>query len=188
MFSEWEDHKKQLKHYINGQIDEPDIAEDILQEVYIKASVNLQQLKVKGSLKSWLYRITRNTIMDYYRKHKNFEELSDDIAVEIKDPVEENHKAISNCIKPLLQELPDKYRIPLELAELEGISQKEIAIKLGLSLSGAKSRVQRGRQKLHEIMLACCDFEISGGGITDFTPRNEIGQKYYDEMRKRYSS
>lgn len=187
MISEWENHKKQLKRYIDRQIDKPDIVEDILQEVYIKASINLQQLKVKGSLRSWLYRITRNTIMDYYRKHTTFEELPDEIAPEIKDPIEENHKALSSCIKPLLQELPDKYRIPLELSELESMSQKDIAIKLGLSLSGAKSRVQRGRSKLRDIMLACCDFEIAKGGVTDFTPRNALGQKYYDQIRKRHT-
>lgn len=185
MISEWENHKKQLKSYINRQIDEPDIVEDILQDVYIKASINLKKLKIKGSLKSWLYSITRNTIMDYYRKRKNFEELSDEIIPEEKDPVEENHKAISSCIKPLLQELPDKYRIPLELSELEGMTQKDIAFKLGLSLSGAKSRVQRGRIKLQEIMLICCDFEISKGGITDFTPRNDLGQKYYEQICKK---
>jgi RNA polymerase sigma-70 factor (ECF subfamily) len=187
MFSEWKNHKKQLKFYIDRQVDEPDIVEDILQEVYIKASINLQQLKIKGSLKSWLYRITRNTIVDYYRKRTNFEELPDEIASEIKDPIEENHKALASCIKPLLQELPDKYRIPLELSELEGMSQKDIAIKLGLSLSGAKSRIQRGRVKLREIMLTCCDFEISKGGVTGFTPRNELGQKYYDMIRKRHT-
>ena len=187
MFSEWENHKKQLKSYIDRQIDEPDIVEDILQEVYIKASINLQKLKVKGSLKSWLYSITRNTIMDYYRQRTSFEELPDEIIPEIKDPVEENHKALSSCIRPLLQELPDKYRIPLELCELDGMSQKDIAIALGISLSGAKSRVQRGRVKLREIMLACCNFEISKAGVTDFTPRSELGQKYYDSMRKRHT-
>lgn len=187
MFTEWENHKQQLKSYIDQQIDQPDLVEDILHKVYIKASDNLQQLKLKGSLKSWLYSITRNTIMDHYRKRTNHEALPDEIAPETRDPVEENHKVLASCIKPLLQELPDKYRIPLELCELEGMSQKDIATKLGLSLSGAKSRVQRGRIKLREIMLACCDFEISKGGITDFTPRNETSNKYYDIARKRYT-
>lgn len=187
MFSEWENHKIQLKNYINQQIDDSSIVDDILQDVYIKASNNLQQLKMKGSLKSWLYRITRNTIMDYYRQRTNFEELPDEIVSEMVDPIEENHKALSSCIRPLLQELPEKYRIPLELSELEGMSQKDIALKLGLSLSGAKSRVQRGRKKLREIMLACCDFEISKGGVTDFTPRNPLGQKHYDKLCNAYT-
>jgi len=187
MISEWQNHKKQLKSYIDKQIDDPHLVEDILQEVYIKASHNLHQLSVKGSLKSWLYTITKNTIMDYYRKRKNYEELPEDIPQETKDPIDENHKMLAGCIRPLLLELPEKYRIPLELAELEGMSQKDIAAKLGLSLSGAKSRVQRSRKKLHEIMLTCCDFEISKGGITGFTPRNDKGQKYYDEILKRFT-
>lgn len=187
MISEWENHKKQLKRYIDKQIDDHALVEDILQEVYIKASSNLQQLKVKGSIKSWLYSITKNTIMDYYRNRTIYEELSEDIPEEIKDPIDENHKMLASCIKPLIQELPEKYQIPLELAELEGMSQQNIANKLGLSLSGAKSRIQRGRKKLHEIMLTHCDFEISKGGITNFTPINEKGQQYYDHICKKFT-
>lgn len=187
MFSEWQNHKIQLKNYIDKKLDDPSVAEDILQEVYIKANDNLQQLKVRGSIKSWLYRITHNIIMDYYRQHKNYDELPDSIVSEERDPIEENHRALASCIKPLIQELPEKYRIPLELAELEGMSQKDIAIKLGLSLSGAKSRVQRGRKLLREIMLACCDFEISKGGVTDFNPISKKGHEYYDSMRKRFT-
>jgi RNA polymerase sigma-70 factor (ECF subfamily) len=187
MFPEWQNHKIQLKSYIEMKMDDSSLVEDILQEVYIKANENLQQLKVQGSLKSWLYRITHNVIMDYYRQHKSYDELPDSIEQEERDPIEENHQALASCIKPLIQELPDKYRIPLELAELEGMSQKDIAIKLGLSLSGAKSRIQRGRIKLREIMLACCDFEISKGGVTDFAPKNKLGQKYYDSMRNRFT-
>ena len=187
MFAEWESHKSQLRAYIEHQLDEKDSVEDILQEVYIKASKNIRQLQSKGSLKSWLYAITRNTIMDHYRKRKSFEALPDDIAPEPQNTVEENHKILASCIKPLLEELPDKYRIPLELSELEGVSQKEIAVKLGLSVSGAKSRVQRARAKLREVMLSYCDFELSKSGVTDFTPKNKQGQKYYNKICKRYT-
>ena len=117
MFAEWESHKSQLRAHIEHQLDEKDSVEDILQEVYIKASKNIRQLQSKGSLKSWLYAITRNTIMDHYRKRKSFEVLPDDIAPEPQNTVEENHKILASCIKPLLEELPDKYRIPLELSE-----------------------------------------------------------------------
>ncbi|WP_237070480.1 sigma-70 family RNA polymerase sigma factor [Pseudoalteromonas aliena] len=134
-----------------------------------------------------MYSITKNTIIDYYRKRENYDELPENIVEERDDYVEENHQDIAKCIVPLLQELPEKYRIPLELSELEEISQQDIASKLGLSLSCAKSRVQRGRHKLREIILACCDFEIANGGITDYTPRNEKALKYYDNMRRRFT-
>ncbi|NOU51924.1 RNA polymerase sigma factor SigZ [Pseudoalteromonas sp. JBTF-M23] len=187
MLAEWESHKQQLRSYIARQISDQEVVEDILQEVFIKASDNLQQLKAKGSLRSWLYTITRNTIIDYYRKRTNYEELPDDLAQESKDLIEQNYKVLSGCLRPLLQELPDKYRIPLELSELEGMSQQDVATSLGLSLSGAKSRVQRGRAKLRELMLACCEFEMSKGEITDFTPKSETGKKCYDRVRKRYT-
>ncbi|CAM2754057.1 RNA polymerase sigma factor SigZ [Pseudoalteromonas distincta] len=187
MYAEWEEHRIQLKNYISRKVDDQSIVEDILQDVYIKASANLHNLNAKGSIKSWLYTITRNTIMDYYRKRVIYEELPDNIIEEQVESAEANYKAIANCIEPLIQELPEKYRIALVLSELEELSQQHIADKLGLTLSAAKSRIQRGRHKLREIMLTCCDFEISNGGITDFTPRNESAQKYYESIRKRFS-
>jgi RNA polymerase sigma-70 factor (ECF subfamily) len=186
MLTHWKNHRNELKSYIGKQVDDQDIIEDILHEVYIKASSNIQQLNEQGNLRSWLYRITRNTIIDYYRLKKDYEELPENIFLEDADPVEENYKILANCIKPLIQELPEKYRTVLELSDLEGMSQKDIANKLGLSLSGTKSRVQRGRQKLHEIMLQCCHFELIKGGVSDFTPRNEKSQKYYDSISKRF--
>ncbi|WDE08827.1 RNA polymerase sigma factor SigZ [Thalassomonas viridans] len=187
MLSEWQVHKTQLKSYIDKQLDDPSSVDDILQEVYIKASENLHQLKVRGCFKSWLYRITHNLIMDYYRHRKSYDELPESVVAEEKDPVEENHNALATCIRPLIRELPDKYRIPLEYAELEGMGQQEIADKLGLSLSGAKSRVQRGRQKLKEIMLMHCDYELANGSVAGCIPRTEKGKEYYESIRKRFT-
>jgi RNA polymerase sigma-70 factor (ECF subfamily) len=52
----------------------------------------------------------------------------------------------------------------LRLSELEGISQKEIAVRLGISYSGAKSRIQRGREKLKQLFYECCHLEFSPDG------------------------
>ncbi|WP_226989193.1 sigma factor-like helix-turn-helix DNA-binding protein [Paraglaciecola arctica] len=68
--------------------------------------------------------------------------------------------------------MPEKYGKPLRLAELEGVSQQVIADQLGLSLSGAKSRVQRGRVKFREQMMACCNFEVGQEGITGYSPKD----------------
>ncbi|WP_281557815.1 RNA polymerase sigma factor SigZ [Thalassomonas sp. RHCl1] len=184
MLTEWKNHKAQLRSYIDMRLDDPDVVDDILQEVYIKASSNLHQLKVRGSLKSWLYRITHNLIMDHYRAHHSYDELPESLASEEQDPIEENYKTLALCLKPLIGELPDKYRIPLQLAELEGLSQQDIADKLGLSLSGAKSRVQRGRKKFRELMMSHCDFEIGKGGVTDFAPKDDKGKMYYKTLCK----
>ena len=73
----------------------------------------------------------------------------------------------------MVEALPTRYRDAVELVELRGMKQREAAEKLGLSLSGAKSRVQRGREKLRELMLECCHFQFDRSGkVMDFEPRS----------------
>lgn len=177
MVSEWQNHKAQLRSYVSKRIDDPDAVDDILQEVYIKASSNLHQLKSKGSLKGWLYRIAYNTIMDFYRARQPHEMLPEELAIEEEDVSSLAHKELAQCLRPLINELPEKYAIPLRMAELEGVSQQAIADELGLSLSGAKSRVQRSRVKFREQMMTCCDFEIGQQGIIDYVPKKPISRK-----------
>jgi RNA polymerase sigma-70 factor (ECF subfamily) len=71
----------------------------------------------------------------------------------------------------MIEELPDEYQVALRLTELEGLTQQELAARTGLSLSGAKSRVQRGRKMLREMLLACCHFEFDRHGkVIDYYP------------------
>lgn len=78
-------------------------------------------------------------------------------------------KELSSCIRPMVEQLPDKYKEAIELTELNGISQKQLSEQLGLSLSGAKSRVQRGREKLKELLTACCRIEVDRyGNVVDY--------------------
>lgn len=172
MLSEWQNHKAQLRSYVYKRVDDASAVDDILQDVYIKASSNLHQLKSQGSLKGWLYKIAYNTIMDFYRDKLPYDELPEDLVAEDEDTVEEARKELAECIRPLIDDLPEKYSIPLRLAELEGVPQQEIADKLGLSLSGAKSRIQRGRAKFRENLMTCCDFELNdGGAVTGYSSK-----------------
>lgn len=82
---------------------------------------------------------------------------------------------LAQCLEPLIDGLPETYRAALRLAELEGLPQKDVAHRLGISLSGAKSRVQRGRAKLRERLLACCHVETGRGGIVGYEPRDPSG-------------
>ncbi|MBB1268049.1 RNA polymerase sigma factor SigZ [Shewanella sp. SR44-3] len=172
MISQWQNHKAQLRRYVSKRVDDANAVDDILQDVYIKASVNLHQLTSKGSLKAWLYRIAHNTIMDFYRQRQQFEPLPEDLMAEEQEPGQQAREELAQCLGPLIDELPEKYGVPLRLAELEGVSQQEIANLLGLSLSGAKSRIQRGRVKFRQQMMACCDLELAQEGIVDYSPKS----------------
>ncbi|WP_413113185.1 RNA polymerase sigma factor SigZ [Thaumasiovibrio sp. DFM-14] len=175
MLSDWQNHKVQLRSYISKRVKDADAVDDILQDVYIKASTNLHQLKSRGSLTGWLYRIAYNAIMDYYRRHQSYDELPESLVAEELDSGEKAHRELAQCLGPLIEELPDKYRLPLQLAELDGVTQQAVADQLGLSLSGAKSRIQRGRVKLRERLTACCDIEVGRGGVMEFQRKDPNG-------------
>src|SRR5690606_23077295 len=116
-----------------------DTTSDILQDIFIKIQNNIDTLKDESKLSSWIYQITRNAINDYFRKLKHQIELKD------YDTVEENqiidNMELEKCIKPFVNQLDDKYKEALILTEFEGLSQKQLAQKLNISYSGAKSRV-----------------------------------------------
>ena len=160
----WEQFNKSLKRFINKYVDNVYDAEEILQDVFCKIHERINTLKDKDKLPVWVYQITRNTIIDYYRKRRitlDLSEVADSYVVTVEEnPVEE----LALCLKPMVDSLPEKYKQAIILTEYEGLTQKELADKLGLSLSGAKSRVQRARLKLKELLLNCCHFELDRFG------------------------
>ncbi|GIU44326.1 RNA polymerase sigma factor SigZ [Shewanella sairae] len=171
MLTDWLNYKEQLRHYVLNNIDDVDAVDDILQEVYIKASGHLQQLKSQDSLKSWLYRITHNVIMDFYRSREIYDELSDALIDDVEE--EQALDKMAQCLRPMFDCLPEKYQMAMIWSEVEGLPQQEVADRLGISLSGAKSRIQRGRVKFKSVLMTYCDIEIDQQGAVDFKPKIE---------------
>ena len=165
----WQEHKDLLRGYIASRVREKDIVDDILQNVFMKAHTSQDTVKNKGSIKSWLFRITANAIADHYRSKRHWAEIPEELAA--IEPERDNVAELANCLQPLIDELPEIYRLALILSEIEGLPHKEVADRLGVSLSGAKSRVQRGREKLRQKVLDCCDIEIGHGRIVGYKPR-----------------
>lgn len=165
----WKDFYSPLRGFVAKRVKDPEDVEDIIQQVFLKIAAGISGLQQTQLIRSWIYQITRNCIIDYYRKRRPTEELP----AEILDPnrsQETNQSAeLAACIKPMVLQLPEKYRQAVDLAELQGLTQREVGQRLGLSVSGAKSRVQRGRQKLKEMLLDCCAIETDRyGNIIDF--------------------
>ena len=168
----WEVFHERLHLFILKRVDDPDDAEDILQEVFIKIHSGLARLQDEERLAAWVYQISRNAVIDYYRSRPPAAPLPDDLAV-APAPIEADPEAeLAGGLRLMVDNLPEKYRQALILTELEGMKQTELAQRLGLSTSGAKSRVQRGREMLRAELLACCRFEFDRRGkIIDYTPR-----------------
>jgi len=155
----WHEYQSRLAAFIRRKVGE-DAVDDLLQDVFMKIHLRIGSLKDDTKLESWLYQITRNAITDYYRTKRISVELPE--WLEQPQPEEESiRKELSACLEPMVRELPDKYRNAIQLSEMENQTQQEVAELEGISLSGAKSRVQRGRVILKTMLNDCCQFEIN---------------------------
>lgn len=167
----WEDFKEPLKHFIAGRVQNEFDAEDILQEIFFKIHNHIGCLKEEDKLRAWLFQIARNSVADYYRRHKSGSQISlipEDIIYEPAEITDEDHDIVM-CLRSMINYLPEKYRQAIILSEFEGLTQRELAEKIGLTLSGAKSRVQRARKELRELLTDCCEFEFDRlGNILDY--------------------
>ncbi|NOZ70431.1 MAG: RNA polymerase sigma factor SigZ [Chloroflexi bacterium] len=170
----WREFSKDLRAFITRRVPNEQDADDILQEAFIKIHKHLNSLENEDRLAAWIYQITRRTIADYYRRAKPGVPLPPDweeAAASSGEGESEVEAEVASWLKPMIAELPPKYREALRLTEFEGLNQKQLAAKLGLSHSGAKSRVQRGRALLRKQVLDCCHLEFDRrGGIIDYQP------------------
>ena len=138
-------------------------ADDLTHET-LKVYRSRTTLQEGQRLEAWLYRIARNTIVDHYRRQRPSEELPAALAAEPADEVADFRTAVAATTRRFLEELPEAYREPLRLAELEGLPLAKIALRSGLSLTAVKSRVRRGRAMLKKELQACCRFEFDRQG------------------------
>jgi RNA polymerase sigma-70 factor (ECF subfamily) len=167
----WQDMNTTLRHFIAKRVGDELTTEDILQDVFLRIYANADTLKDAAKLESWMYQIARNAIVDFYRTQRDERELPESIAIEEADE-DEIVRKLAPCIRSMIEDLPTKYREALLLTEYEGLSQRELAERLGISFSGAKSRVQRAREQLRASLLQCCHFEVDRlGKIIDYYPR-----------------
>lgn len=168
----WEEFNSRLYQYINTRVQSPEDAKDILQDVFIKVHSNLEHLRDESRLAAWLYRITRNEITEYYRSARPSIALEEQIPVQIEFYENNPEAEIAASLKDMIERLPDKYRQALTLVEYGELNQREVADRLGISLSGAKSRIQRGRAMLKEMLLDCCHFEFDRTGkVINYMPK-----------------
>jgi RNA polymerase sigma-70 factor (ECF subfamily) len=170
----WQMYRGKLQRFIQNRVDDPATADDILQEVLIKIYTRLDTLEDDRRLRSWIYQITRNAITDYYRTHRTMTELQETFSVPELDATARARQEIGGCLLPIIERLPAHYRQAVMLSEIEGLKQREVAIKQGISLCGAKSRVQRGRKMLKEMLMAGCHFEFDHRGtVIDYQEKGQ---------------
>jgi RNA polymerase sigma-70 factor, ECF subfamily len=143
-----------------------------LQDVFLKLHTHIGNLRESDKLQSWIYQIARNAIADFYRSSRFTPELGE-VPYVPEDPFDDVVSGLLPFVKKLVDNLPYEYREALLLTEYEGLNQRELAERLGISISGAKSRVQRAREKVRLILLDCCHFQFDRRGrIIDYKPNH----------------
>lgn len=180
----WRAFFKPLRAFVSRRARCAEDVDDILQEVFLRVHRGLGSLRRQDSLSAWLFQVTRNAIADQYRSRQEAEQpLADDFdegAAPSQDGDEQSCLSeLSACVAAMITALPEKYRDALVMTDLNGVTQQEAANRLGVSLSGMKSRVQRGRKLIKGLLLACCRVELDRlGGVVDFAPRDNGGCKH----------
>lgn len=173
----WAEVGTSLERFVRRHIADAHQAEDVMAEVLLRIHENLGTLDDHERVTAWVWRITRNAITDHYRRSARRRETSgadDEVAGdESADAWVDDQAAVlselASCIRPLVDALPADYRRALQLTDLEGRTQADAARLEGVSVSGMKSRVQRGRRLFAALVRNCCEVTTdSRGEVVDF--------------------
>ena len=167
----WETFHAQLRAFIGARVGASADADDILQNVFVKIHTHIHTLRKQDRLATWVYQITRNAIIDCYRARHPHQSMPAELgawdAPQESDPATQ----IGEYLRILVNGLAPKYRTAIILAEYNGLTSEELGRRLGLSVSGAKSRLQRARSQLRKQLLDCCRFEFDhAGNLLDYEP------------------
>ena len=171
----WRRFSTRLGGFLRSRLPDQTVADDVLQDVFIKVHAGIHTLRDDGRIQAWRYQIARNAIADHFRARSGVVstdgiEAAPDVVVE--EPAPEAEQTLAAALLEYIDELPAHYREAIRLTEIDGLTQVELAKRLGISLSGAKSRVQRGREKLKDLLLDCCHVEVDRhGNVTGYRER-----------------
>jgi RNA polymerase sigma-70 factor (ECF subfamily) len=159
----WQVLAVRLGAFIGRRLPAQDV-DDVLQDVLLKIHQNVRHLNEESRFGPWVYRIARNAVIDRLRR-KSPVAIGAGTALDVPDPNEpEAEQPLLGCVAPFVSRLPETYRHAITLVELEGLTQAEAARMIGVSLSGMKSRVQRGRRLMRAMFEECCHLTIDVRG------------------------
>lgn len=169
----WNLHEPELRGWARHRLSNPTDTDDFLQDLFLKALRQGEQFCSVQNARAWLFEVARNALADRLRVQRDTVELPDDLA----SPVEEvdTVDTLTACLPRVLSELAPEDRDAITLCDLEGMAQAEYAKAKGITLSAAKSRLQRARVRMKQQMTVACQVQIDNSGrVQDFAPRLTI--------------
>lgn len=162
-----------LRNYLRRRVGDPILVEDLIQDVFVKASAAISANRAPSNLTGWLYAAARTTVVDHYRSARPDAMELDENLPDTQYPDDEFlHHELALCLRPLARQLPAIYRDTLLAIDFDGKTMQTLAHEQGLSLSGVKSRASRARFMLKTKLLDCCHVEMSSGLVTDYHRRS----------------
>ncbi len=177
----WTELHANLRSFVARRVREPADVDDIVQRVFLRVHRALPTLRDIDKLHAWMYQTTRRAIADFYRSPSHHREVAtgsaDDFAdalatVDSEEIQESAARELSTCLNPLMRNLAAADQQALQLVEFDGLTQVEAAARLGLSVSGMKSRVQRARSHLRVALDDCCRIALDRrGGVISYQAR-----------------
>ena len=174
----WRRFSSDLRAFIARRVSRPEDADDILSIVFLRMAKSLDNLREQDRLLGWMYAITRNAITDYYRSAPHRRELAVDSVPDNRpdgepDADETAEKELASCLVPMLSGLPAEQAAAVRMVDLDARTNAAAASEVGISVSGMKSRVQRGRAALQAQLHACCQIsQDRTGHVHDYQPRS----------------
>jgi RNA polymerase sigma-70 factor (ECF subfamily) len=174
----WRQFEQQLRSYVGRRVPNG-AADDLVGDILLRLVRSRDKLAAANNPTAWVYRVAANAITDYRRSHARETSALEAFAQDDTAQEPESETAdLARCLLPLMRNLPDPYAEALLLTEIGGLTQADAASRLGLSVSGMKSRVQRARGKLKTALLRCCDVAFnSRGDVLDYRRKSVSGIK-----------
>jgi RNA polymerase sigma-70 factor, ECF subfamily len=164
----WKDLERYLRPYLARRGASAADIDDLLQDIFVRLHQGLSMLRDEERFGGWVYRIANSALVDRARRHARAPHLKADVDIEAASPADEAterlHADLGECVALFVGRLPSPYREAITLTELEGLTQREAAEMLAISLSGLKSRVQRGREKIRAMFEDCCEISVDCRG------------------------
>jgi RNA polymerase sigma-70 factor (ECF subfamily) len=174
----WQEFAPPLRAFLARRVPPGVEPDDLLQDVFLRVLRHVGSLRETGRPEAWLYQIARNALRDTLRVRLRRDSRTDPLEADVagEPDVADSRAAeteLAPCLAGMIGRLPEPYRSAIELTSLRGLSQADAARQAGISVSGMKSRVQRGRERLRRMLVQCCEISVDvRGGVSDFHARS----------------
>jgi len=162
------------------------VADDLVQETFIRINQNLDNVRDAAKLQAWIFRIAHNICLDYFRQqgktaHLGLEEISEEPAL-AKLPTSQKELEqgqMRKCVFGIVNHLPESLRSVIILSDISEFSQREIAEILGITVENVKIRLHRARKKVKALLEEHCVFEVDERNVLTCQPETPSGYNLF---------